>query len=392
MKRVVFCITCLLVSASLSAQDVLITKEGDVIQAYELEIGGSSIYYKSSEGDDATLQKMAKSDVLMIKYKDGRKEMLGDSQPAKPQVQTPAQAETQTQTVRQDNAANRKAIDAYILDVGYTKPASSNKANIAFCQCIPQQGSQLANDEAELIFQSSSIMYHRPFDGMISCHNKLRVSIRNKTNKLLYIDLGGTFFRRGRTSETCYVPSATTAVSSTSTGGSVNMGAVSGALGIGGAAGTLASGVTLGSSTTNSSSTTVYAQRVVAIPPMTETEIGDFELFNFDDTKSYPKGVSLKSKPLKADYYVLYLSDPQLFPTVGEIKRVNNTDYLQFGMFVTYANDEAITNPKILNATFCLDRIIGAHAKKNMAIETIPPEYLTQNYSQSVYFIANTDL
>lgn len=170
------------------------------------------------------------------------------------------------------------------------------------------------------------------------------------------------------------------------------MGAVAGALGIGGAAGTLASGVTIGSSTTNSASTTVYAQRVVGIPPMSETEIGDFELFNYNDTKSYPNGVSLKSKPLKADYYVLFLSEPQLLPTVGEIKRVNDTNYLQFGMFVTYAYDESITSPKTLNATFCLDRIIGAQAKKNMAVETIPPEYLTQNYSKSIYFIANTDL
>lgn len=380
MKRVLFCLTCLLVSVSLSAQDVLITKEGEVIQAYELEIGGSSIYYKSSEGDDAVLQKLAKSDVLMIKYKDGRKEMLGDSQ------------NEQAQTIKQDNPDNRNAIEAYIVDVEYTKPTSSKKANIAFCQCVPLPDSELANDDAELIFQSSSIMYHRPFDGMISCHNKLRVSIRNKTNKLLFIDLGGTFFRRGRTSETCYVPSATTSVSSTSTGGTVNMGAVAGALGIGGAAGTLASGVTIGSSTTNSASTTVYAQRVVGIPPMSETEIGDFELFNYNDTKSYPNGVSLKSKPLKADYYVLFLSEPQLLPTVGEIKRVNDTNYLQFGMFVTYAYDESITSPKTLNATFCLDRIIGAQAKKNMAVETIPPEYLTQNYSKSIYFIANTDL
>lgn len=79
MKRLVIPILLLFFSIATNAQDVLITKEGDIIQAYELELSNSSVYYKASE-DDSSLLKIAKKDILMIKYKDGRKVIIDDNE------------------------------------------------------------------------------------------------------------------------------------------------------------------------------------------------------------------------------------------------------------------------------------------------------------------------
>lgn len=53
------------------AQDKIITKNGDVILAYQVDIGGSSIYYKLQNHDKANLKSINKSDVLMIKKQNG---------------------------------------------------------------------------------------------------------------------------------------------------------------------------------------------------------------------------------------------------------------------------------------------------------------------------------
>lgn len=71
----------------------------------------------------------------------------------------------------------------------------------------------------------------------------IAVTVKNKTGQTLYIDLGNTFFIRNMSPSPYYVPSATQTTTSTTTGASINMGAVAGALGVGGRAGTLASGV-----------------------------------------------------------------------------------------------------------------------------------------------------
>ena len=372
MKRFVFPILLLFFSMAMNAQDVLITKEGDVILAYELEVGNSYIFYKTGE-NDGSLLKIAKKDVLMIKYKDGRKLIIENNE----EKGAPAQ----NSDIPQASSINDATMEVYCKTVEYLQPSRQESADIIFCRCLPLPGSIFADENMELLFHSSASMFSR-FAGILPCCNKLKVSVRNKTNKILYLDLGGTFFRRGKSSQACFVPSATVSTTSNTTGGAVNLGA----LGVGGV---FASGVTIGNANTKTSSTTVFAQRIIGIPPFTESEIGDFDLFIYRDTESYSNQVYLKRELIKYNYDVLYLGKALPTPLVGEAMKVTNTNLVQFGAFITYAADEQQTEPKFLNASFYLDEVIGIKAEQKGTMKCIACKHMTPGFGDfSVFFVA----
>lgn len=69
MKRINAIMVALICVIHVCAQDRVITKDGDVFDAYRLDIGGTYIYYTKEDNENADVQKIAKADVLMIKKK-----------------------------------------------------------------------------------------------------------------------------------------------------------------------------------------------------------------------------------------------------------------------------------------------------------------------------------
>lgn len=94
------------------------------------------------------------------------------------------------------------------------------------------------------------------------------VTIINKTDSMMYIDMAESYYVLDGTAQQLYTNSVTTNFSSGSRGASVNLGSVTNALGVGGVVGTLAQGVNVGRSNTNGSSTQVFEERYISIPPM----------------------------------------------------------------------------------------------------------------------------
>lgn len=72
MKRIlialfVFCATYV------QAQDLIVTKEGESLKVYNVDMGGSAVFYQLSDDEGAEIQRMPKADVLLIKKADGTK-------------------------------------------------------------------------------------------------------------------------------------------------------------------------------------------------------------------------------------------------------------------------------------------------------------------------------
>lgn len=61
-----------------SAQDLVITREGDVYNAYNLEIGDTSVYFNLSDDPKSEIKRMFKSDILSIRKADGTKMSFGN--------------------------------------------------------------------------------------------------------------------------------------------------------------------------------------------------------------------------------------------------------------------------------------------------------------------------
>ncbi|HRY31396.1 MAG TPA: hypothetical protein P5531_00315 [Bacteroidales bacterium] len=91
MKKSLFTgmLICLIITFSLPAQDIIILQNGDEINAKVTEIGIDEIRYKRASNPDGPTIVIAKSDVFMIKYKNGSKdvfEIKKAQQPAPPPV------------------------------------------------------------------------------------------------------------------------------------------------------------------------------------------------------------------------------------------------------------------------------------------------------------------
>ena len=239
------------------AQDMLVTNEGKSMTIYNLEISDQSIFFQLSDKADAPLQKMLKKDVLIIKKADGTKLDLNAPQAEAP-IQTPQPAEQEESGIvyvtpetlsPEAKAANDALIAKYNQPVKFQiskEKRIGNNAAAALAVFGVKENSVLSNEDIEIKITFVGMYYNKkkgnivesPYNDNGYHHPALQFSIKNKTNRTIYLDLGNTFYISMEQSTCFYTPSSTTTTSSSSSGGSVNLGAVAGALGIGGVAGT----------------------------------------------------------------------------------------------------------------------------------------------------------
>lgn len=99
-------------------------------------------------------------------------------------------------------------------------------------------------------------------------YNGYKIRVTNKTNSPIYIDLASSYrVMNGDFAEPYFTNSVYNEGAGNSRGGSVNLGAVAGALGIGGALGNLAGGINLGGGNTQTSGITTQEQQILTVPP-----------------------------------------------------------------------------------------------------------------------------
>lgn len=80
MKRILFVLSVLLVSAvTASAQDIITKKNGEDIKAKVLEIDNSNVKYKLFDEPNGVTYTMPKAQILMIRYESGRNEVFNTS-------------------------------------------------------------------------------------------------------------------------------------------------------------------------------------------------------------------------------------------------------------------------------------------------------------------------
>lgn len=396
MKIFKFIVAFILLFATknIVAQDLIITQEGETHKVYELEVGASSVFYKLENNENALLHKMDKNNILMIKYQDGRKQIMGEDENSKiannENIEQKQATPASNVVDYTDNAANSAAIEYWNnIDVQYYANDKSNKkANLLYCQCELSPQSKIVDKNVELKFSSPCI-----YDGTVHNYKSFKVSIKNKSTETIYLDLGKCFLIRGSETIQCYTPSMTSNSSGQSIGTSVNMGSVANAVGISGALGTLAQGVNVGGGKSSSTTTTTFAQRIVPVPPMSEKEIGTIDLFSYADYGA--KDIDIYN--IKCGYYTwvyrldIILEDIKT-PSIGETVSISDKELIHFGTYITYSMDEAQNNPQNLNGTFSMSKIIGMKgANANKAIlsgKYLKEKDLSPNYKDAIFFLA----
>lgn len=328
------------VALGVHADDIIATKDGSLINGKVKEITPTEVKYVKSSRPDGPIYTLPKSEVLVINYEDGEKELFDETESASsPVTSTVPKTNVISETSRKDN---RKVIEDLNID------------------CLTFEGKVKKSKEAKaaigLYFTSDSSTYVNDYVAIIPAHSKLNLDdfktkntclakdfvvllvIYNNSDQTIYVDKGTSFVTTNGKSEALYTPSATTTTTSSSKGGSVNLGAITGALGVGGAVGTLAGGINVGGGNTNSTSVITYAQRVVPIPPKSFLEVG----------------------AVIQDCLILKNNKKIEGLTIGETRvydESNSPD--KCGAFITLSFDEQLTDTFSMHQEYYLKKIIG---------------------------------
>lgn len=306
MKNIISIIGVLLMSIGyLSAQDIIICRNGDEIESKILKISKSEIEYKKWSNQDGPTYTLEKSEVFMIKYPNGDKDLFKETPAAQNNAVNEAAAasneepaEEYSQPVAATAAAdNAELIAQYNTDISglLNEYYKEKKGNIYhdFVKLSVTASSTLSTDDIEISitpietynnFWGQSIGtvvdYNPDSDWNSFTILKFAIVIKNKTSRIIYIDKAACFgtSSTGKT-KTYFDPTEYTVTmgGGSSTGASVNLGSVADALGVGGVVGTLAGGINVGGNKGNASATTTTQQdsRILTIPPQASVTLSE---------------------------------------------------------------------------------------------------------------------
>ena len=279
MRKIKIIIALSLAALNVAAQDIIVMRNGDEVEAKVTKVGTTEVEYHKWSNQDGPVYTVAKSDVFMVKYKNGEKDVF-DNVTAKsdnsPKSESNSSAPQYVEAVPAAN--NQELISIYNKEVKINSDAPNEK-DASYCTPILGVASTsiMATDEVEVRIVPQ-IFYHKTgWD----YHLKYAIELANKTDKLLYIDLVNSFrIGIGGKSESYYSQETTTVSNTSSSGGGLNLGAVTGALGIGGAIGTLAGGVTVGGGSQGGVSTTYTNNRILTIAPHSKQFLSEYKEVN----------------------------------------------------------------------------------------------------------------
>jgi hypothetical protein len=86
MKKIFLLLVAIFFINVLNAQDLIIKKNGDEINAKVQEVGVTEIKYKKADNPDGPIFSMLKSDVFMIKFENGTKEVFTEENNSNNQI------------------------------------------------------------------------------------------------------------------------------------------------------------------------------------------------------------------------------------------------------------------------------------------------------------------
>ena len=338
IPRFLSCLTAaLLTGAAAEAQDMVVMKDGTVVQAKVTKVGHDEVEYRKWNNQDGPLYTVKVADLLAINYQNGEKDTF-----------TQAAVSSTSQTATADNTPKEVA----------PVPSPQNAALIAMYndQEVAVKGKKPSDKKTLCAFpifgiSKNSVMQDSNLRLIISHYSAggYAVWAENLSDNNIYIDLANSFkINDTGNSEPYFTNKTYTTNSSSSSGGGINLGAVAGAVGIGGVVGTLSNGISVGGSGSKGTSVTEQEERIMVIPPHGKRML------------PLEKKANKKSVDDVPEYF-----SPTLMPTTG-IKKYEYQDlYTEdnspsvFRRTVTYSTAPDFSSYTRLNVDIYLKGLLG---------------------------------
>lgn len=366
LKYLLSTILLLFITNIANSQDLMITNNGDVIKAYNIEIAGNAIFYKLSTNENDAIQRISKSDLLMIKREDGTVTSFSD-QPSPNQVPTPTISQSQPPTVRReplvDRAVNDNIINRINKEVTFSGAPESTDENLRyFFQYFADENSVFEDENIRISLQVSNV-------------NSLQFAfwVTNKSQDIIRIDLSNSYYTIGNNTIVMRENKGTMVVStSSSKGTSVNLGGIARAAGVGGTAGALANAVNVGGSTTKGISQYIEDDTyIVTIMPSASKYLTDWDVKNQINDNSYNDRLP---DVTASDGWNESIKE------IGDVLDVKDGEqsHLNIASFITYYKGNDLQNPNTIRSTLKLGKVMGIN---------ISTKDLSQGWSNSLFFV-----
>ena len=378
MKKLIILFSVLCFACNTKAQDKLITQKGDVKTVYNVEVGANRVFYTLEKKENAPIQQIAKKDVLTIIHPDGTKELFNTNESSNAAVIS-GQASSTTFPAEAENHPIVVQDKGYV-PIKFIGKKGNKEAGAYFAECRLKNGSVIEDDNVKINYKimDDDVYYYSNKDIL------LQISIQNKTNKTIYIDLGNTFINRGTEGMAYYIPTATSSTHGKNGGVGVNVGSVTGTLGIGGIVGGIANGVNVGGGSSSSETTTTYSQRIIAISPLSQKYLEIVSLFPINshyneclhvvgNIKS--SRVNIKSQDIKIGENVVFNEE---------------NSPINFSFYTIYSFNEDTSHSFSLHANFYVNQLIGVHRfpSANGAYVSKPlDKELSDDWKNRLFFI-----
>lgn len=275
LKKTFSVIFAVLTSLSTYA-DVIVLNDGSSLQVHNVEAATKWVYYTDSADSD-DVKRIAIDKVFAYKIGDGQMTVVGSQDKAAETAAAPAPQEAATDAPRQVEprpaADNATLIAAYnnVAPLKYKgkEPDYGKNSDYFLSLWGIEENSVLSDDNVEIGFEKVYMDNDKN-------HSVLgtRIRVRNKTAKPVYIDLASCYrIMNGGYAVPYFTNSVYNEGQGSSKGGSMNLGAVAGALGVGGVVGTLAGGINVGGSNSHSANISTAEQQILNVPPFSSVTL-----------------------------------------------------------------------------------------------------------------------
>lgn len=196
----------------------------------------------------------------------------------------------------------------------------------------------------------------------------MRIKVTNKTDKIIFIDLGTSYLKKNDIASVIYTPTITTTMTGKSIGVGVNLGNIADAVGIGGMAGTALGGVTIGGNKGSSASTTTYAQRFLSVPPKSAIFLEDIPILTPGSEKALGDLFYFKEVGMGKQKRLWCLSNKFSDVESGKIKEYTEDNTLfTIGCYLNYSFSEDFKSSNGIETTYYVKKLIGS------SMTTFPP-------------------
>ncbi len=352
MKRISTLLLVILCALVGRAQDVIVMKNGDLVESQVLEISPTEIKYKKHSNPKGPTYTIAKSTVLAINYKNGEKEIIE----AVEKTSAPKEETANAEIGQPNDSLNQHVIKLHNEGtVWYTKgEENKKKATLLMCQLQVSDKSVLANEDVTMLVGvkgGGREELHAISFKSITTRNalwkfgfgaKLYVRLHNRTDKTMYIDLANTFMKRANQSAPYYNPQVTSTTSGSNSSTTVSLGAFTGGL---------LNGMNVGSGSSESSTTVTYSERFVIVPPQSSRDL-------------YPQYIIPREGP--SPYTGIYMDGYDYHANmVLQMKRGQEYVWpeeqapMKCGVYLTYSFDENFEHRGNTNCELYMYKVVG---------------------------------